>query len=162
MKARPHREFRHGELALALLVAVALGAFLFARFEQYRMPAEKVAVRHMLATLRMALEVASARSGGQDFSGANPMDLLDAKPVTYQGEVDRLDDKEISPGNWVFDRRDKTLVYMAFSEKNFTFSGSMLLRFKVESNRLYEIPGAPARNSSITGLALNQVDGTQP
>jgi hypothetical protein len=38
----------------------------------------------------------------------------------------------------------------------------MLLRFKVESNRLYEISGTPARNSGNTGLALNQVDGTQP
>jgi hypothetical protein len=163
VKARPHREFRHGELALALLVVVALGAFLFARFDQYRFQAEKVAVRHMLATLDTALQVASARTGGQGMPiGANPMDLLDAKPLTYLGEVNRFDDKEIPPGNWVFDLRDKTLVYKTFSEQNFTFSGSMLLRFKVESNRLYEISGTPARNSGNTGLALNQVDGTQP
>lgn len=163
MKARAFREFRHGEAALALLVVVALGAFLFARVDQYRFQAEQVAVRHMLATLRMAMQVASARAGGVGVpGGANPMKLLDAKPVTYMGEVDGLDDSEITPGNWVFNLRDKTLVYMTFSEKNFTFSGSMLLRFKVESNRLYEISGTPDKNSSNTGLALNQVDGTQP
>ncbi len=169
MKAKPHRAFRSGEFALALLLIVALVAFVLARFEYYRMHAEKVAVRHMVAALKIALQVESARSGGargpagiDAFVDANPMALLSPEPANYLGEFYRPDMEEFPQGNWLYDRRDKTLIYLPFSNENFTFSGSRLLKFKVELTSSPEGAVTPVRGNTSVGLALIQVGGAQP
>jgi len=164
MKAKPHRAFRTGELALALLLIVGLVAFVLARFGDYRTQAERVAVRHMVAALKTALQVEVARSGNgaaaAKLAGANPMAWLEPAPVNYLGEKYWPATEELLEGNWVFDARDKTLVYITFSDKNFTFGESTLLKFKVELTGSSTASGSPERAS--VGLALHQVGGAPP
>ncbi|WP_296949800.1 hypothetical protein [uncultured Massilia sp.] len=169
MKAKPHRAFRPQELALVLLLIVALAAFILARFDTYRRHAEEVAVRQMLAALRLATKVEAARMVGahgpaalRAMAGSNPMRWVDPAPVTYLGEFDRPATDELPVGNWLYDVRDKTLVYVAFSRENFTFSGSRLLKFKVELTSSPEASGAPDAGGASVGLALIQVGGATP
>lgn len=166
MTAQPHRAFRVGELALALLLIVGLVAFVLARFGDYRTQAERIAVRHMVAALKMALQVEVARSGNgaaaAKLAGANPMTWLDPVPVNYLGEKYWHATEELPEGNWVFDARDKTLIYITFSDKNFTFGESTLLKFKVELTGSSTASGSPERDGASVGLALHQVGGAPP
>jgi general secretion pathway protein G len=55
------------------------------------------------------------------FEGSNPMALLAETPRNYLGELDGADPAKLEDGNWYFDQRDKTLVYL-IRHKGF-FSG---------------------------------------
>jgi general secretion pathway protein G len=114
-----------------------------------------VAARQVVASLRTSLEARAAQlaSGGRELelrklAAENPINWLSWKPANYLGEYYAPDPKEIGEAGWVFDPRDKTLVYLPKNAESFAFSTSRLLRFKVEF----------VRNQSIS-LALNQVSG---
>jgi general secretion pathway protein G len=143
------------EFALVVLVSSIVSAVALNRFEYYREQAEIVAARQVVASLRTSLEARSAQlaSGGRELAlkqlaTENPINWLSWKPANYLGEYYAPDPKEIGQPGWVFDPRDKTLVYLPKNAESFSFSTSRLLRFKVEF----------VRNKSI-GLALNQVSG---
>jgi general secretion pathway protein G len=143
------------EFAVVVLVSAIVSAVGLNRFEYYREQAEIVAARQVVASLRTSLQVRSAQllSRGQerelkDLAAGNPMNLLLWKPENYLGEYYAPDPKEIGRAGWVFDPRDKTLVYLPKNTESFSFSTSRLLKFKVEF----------VRTQSIS-LALNQVSG---
>jgi general secretion pathway protein G len=143
------------EFAVVVLVSSILSAIALNRFEYYREQAEIVAARQVVASLRTSLNVRSAQllSRGQEqemksLAAGNPMNLLLWKPENYLGEYYAPDPKEIGRAGWVFDPRDKTLVYLPKNTESFSFSTSRLLKFKVEFVR--------TKNLS---LALNQVSG---
>jgi prepilin-type N-terminal cleavage/methylation domain-containing protein len=143
------------EFAVVLVVSSILSAIALNRFEYYREQAEIVAARQVVASLRTSLNVRSAQllSRGQEqelksLAAGNPMNLLLWKPENYLGEYYAPDPKEIGRAGWVFDPRDKTLVYLPKNTESFSFSTSRLLKFKVEFVR--------TKNLS---LALNQVSG---
>jgi len=160
------RDFRLGECAVALLLIALLGAILFSRFTDWRDEAEQVAVRQLVATLRLALQVEAARTAGargsqalEPLAGHNPMDWLERKPANYRGEVDILLPDVQEPGTWVFERRDKTLVYLTFSDKKFPVGTSKLLRFKVEFSRTPGVANTPGQDAAGAGLVLTQISG---
>jgi general secretion pathway protein G len=141
--------------ALVVLVSSIVSAVVLNRFEYYREQAEIVATRQVVASLRTSLEVRAAQlaSSGkehelQKLALENPIKLLQWKPENYLGEYYAPDPKEIGRPGWVFDPRDKTLVYLPQNVKSFSFSTSRLLKFKVEF--------VSRRSKS---LALNQVSG---
>jgi prepilin-type N-terminal cleavage/methylation domain-containing protein len=143
------------EFAVVLLVSSIVSAVALNRFEYYREQAEIAAARQVVASLRTSLNVRTAQllSRGQEqelqkLAVGNPMNLLLWKPANYLGEYYAPDPKEIGRAGWVFDPRDKTLVYLPQNTESFSFSTSRLLRFKVEF----------IRKQSIS-LALNQVSG---
>jgi prepilin-type N-terminal cleavage/methylation domain-containing protein len=159
MKKAPHTRKQGGfsllEFAVVVLVSSIVSAVLLNRFEYYREQAELTAAREVVAALRTSLQVRSAQlaSNGRekDLQGltvGNPIELLAWKPVNYLGEYYAPDPKQIGESGWVFDPRDKTLVYLPKNTESFSFSPSRLLRFKVEFVR-----------TSNKGLALNQVSG---
>jgi general secretion pathway protein G len=45
-------------------------------------------------------------------AGSNPMTLLAETPRNYLGELDGADPVKLEDGNWYFDKRDKTLIYL--------------------------------------------------
>jgi general secretion pathway protein G len=143
------------EFAVVVLVSSIVSAVALNRFEYYREQAEITAARQVVASVRTSLEVRSAQlaSSGreqalQKLAAENPINWLSWKPANYLGEYYAPDPKEIGQAGWVFDPRDKTLVYLPKNAESFSFSTSRLLRFKVEF----------VRNKSIS-LALNQVSG---
>jgi prepilin-type N-terminal cleavage/methylation domain-containing protein len=143
------------EFAVVLLVSSIVSALALNRFEYYREQAEIAAARQVVASLRTSLNVRTAQllSRGEEqelqkLAVGNPMNLLLWKPENYLGEYYAPDPKEIGRAGWVFDPRDKTLVYLPKNTESFSFSTSRLLRFKVEF----------VRKQSVS-LALNQVSG---
>jgi general secretion pathway protein G len=154
------------EFALVLLLSSVLSAIAFNRFEFYREQAEIVAARQVVAALRTSLQVRTARlaaNGRQEelrrLAAGNPIDLLDRKPVNYLGEYTTPDPGQLGEAGWVFDPRDKSLVYLPKNSESFSFGTARLLRFKVE------FVGNPDPSQQVgiernnISLALNQVDG---
>jgi type II secretory pathway pseudopilin PulG len=159
MKTRSHRDRQGGftllEFALVVLLSSIVSAVVLNRFEFYREQAEMTSARQLVAALRTSLQVRSAQlaSNGraqdlQHLAASNPIDLLAWKPVNYLGEYYSPDPKQIGQSGWVFDPRDKSLVYLPENTESFSFGTSRLLRFKVEFVR-----------TNSKSLALNQVSG---
>jgi len=143
------------EFALVVLVSSIVSAVALNRFEYYREQAEIAAARQVVSALRTSLQVRIAQlesNGCEDdvrkLPLRNPIELLAWKPANYLGEYYAPDPKKIGQAGWVFDPRDKTLVYLPRNSESFSFSTSRLLRFKVEFVR-----------TSRKSLALNQVSG---
>jgi general secretion pathway protein G len=143
------------EFAAVMVVSSIVSAVALDRFEFYREQAEIAAARQVVAALRTSLQVRSTqlRSSGRDqelqgLAAENPIKLLAWKPANYLGEYYAPDARAIGAAGWVFDPRDKTLVYLPKNTESFSFSTSRLLRFKVEFPR-----------TSNKSLALNQVSG---
>ena len=142
------------EFAVVVLVSSIVSAVVLNRFEYYREQAEIAAARQVVAALRTSLQVRTAQllSQGQErelqkLAAGNPIQLLLWKPENYLGEYYAPDPEQIGRAGWVFDPRDKSLVYLPKNTKSFSFSTSRLLRFKVEFV------------STSKSLALNQVSG---
>ena len=143
------------EFAAVMVVSSIVSAVALDRFEFYREQAEIAAARQVVAALRTSLQVRTTQlmSSGRDqelqrLAAENPIKLLAWKPANYLGEYYAPDAREIGAAGWVFDPRDKTLVYLPKNTESFSFSTSRLLKFKVEFLR-----------SSKNSLALNQVSG---
>jgi prepilin-type N-terminal cleavage/methylation domain-containing protein len=142
------------EFAVVVLVSSIVSAVVLNRFEYYREQAEIAAARQVVASLRTSLQVRTAQllSQGQEqelqkLAVGNPIKLLLWKPENYLGEYYAPDPEQIGRAGWVFDPRDKSLVYLPKNTKSFSFSTSRLLKFKVEFVR------------TSKSLALNQVSG---
>jgi prepilin-type N-terminal cleavage/methylation domain-containing protein len=143
------------EFSVVVLVSSIVSAVVLNRFEYYREQAEITAARQVVAALRTSLEVRAAQlaSKGREqdllrLAADNPIKLLSWKPVNYLGEYYAPEPKQIGQSGWVFDPRDKTLVYLPRNTESFTFSASKLLKFKVEFV-----------HTKSKSLALNQVSG---
>lgn len=143
------------EFALVVVLSSVLSAVGLNRLEYFREQAEITAAREVVAAVRTSLQVRSAQlaSNGRDdelrkIAAGNPMNLLLWKPENYLGEYYAPDPKQIGRAGWVFDPRDKMLVYLPKNTESFSFSTSRLLKFKVEFVR-----------TSNKSLALNQVSG---
>jgi len=152
------RGFTLLEFAVTVLVAAAASALLLNRFDFYRDQAEMASARQMVGALRTALHARAVQlqlAGREDelhaLAADNPMNWLVQKPANYLGEYYAPDPARIGRTGWVFDPRDKSLVYMLPNAESFSFGTARLLRFKVESIR-----SAGPRTLS---LALNQVSG---
>jgi len=157
--ARPRtRGFTLLEFALTVLVAAAVSVFLMNRFAFYREQAELAATRQLVGALRTALHARAAQlqagsqaEGLQALARDNPMNWLERTPANYLGEYDAPDPEKIGRSGWVFDVRDKSIVYLLPNAESFSFGTARLLRFKVEFLRTPE--------HSAQSLALNQVSG---
>lgn len=156
--ARGRAGFTLLEFAVTVLVAAAVSAFLLNRFDFYREQAEMAATRQLVGALRTALQVRTAQAQAKGESAAlralaedNPMNWLAEKPGNYLGEFETSDPRKIGRTGWVFDARDKSLVYLLPNAESFTFGSARLLRFKVEFLRTPE--------QRTLSLALNQVSG---
>jgi len=158
MHALRERGFTLLEFAVTVLVAAAVSAFLLNRFDFYRQQAEMAATRQLVAALRTALHTRAAQlqASGQGaalhaLEDDNPMNWLERKPGNYLGEFAAPDPEQIGRNGWVFDTRDKSLVYLLSNAESFSFGEARLLRFKVKFLRTPE--------KQTLGLALNQVSG---
>jgi general secretion pathway protein G len=143
------------QFGLVVLVSSVLSAVALNRYEYYREQAEMKAARDVVAALRDSLQARSAQvaldrrdAELRKLAAVNPMSLLPWKPENYLGEYYAPDAKRIGQAGWVFDPRDKSLVYLPKNIESFAFSTSRLLKFKVEFV-----------SKSNKSLVLNQVNG---
>jgi general secretion pathway protein G len=156
---RRPRGFSLLEFALVTAITAALCAVLLHRLDGYRRAAEEVAARQTVAALRTALQVEATRAQAQGRTDAlvrlaarNPMELLARPPANYLGEFALSEQGRVARTGWVFDPRDKILVYFTPERERFASGKSELPAFKVELTRILTVGGTPA-----TSLALNEV-----
>ena len=156
---RPGRGFTLLEFAIVVAVTAALSAVLLYRLDDCRRAAEEAATRRTVAALRTALQVEVARALAQGRTDAlatlaaqNPMRLLARPPADYLGEFALSERGRVVRNGWVFDPRDKILVYLTPERERFASGKSELPTFKVELTRNPATAGIPTMT-----LALNEV-----
>jgi general secretion pathway protein G len=150
---RPGRGFTLLEFAVVVAITALLSAVLLHRLDESRRAAEEAAARQTVAALRTALQVEVARALAQGrtdtlatLAGQNPIRLLARPPANYLGEFALSAQGRVARHGWVFDPRDKILVYLTSERERFASGKSELPRFKVELSR----------NPTIS-LALNEI-----
>jgi general secretion pathway protein G len=158
------RGFSKFEFALAAALFAVLVGVAANRLVAYQETLETVAAEQLITNLRGALALrmsqltaAERRREIDAIADENPIGWLYEKPKNYLGEYYAPDNQKLAPGNWYFDRRDKTLVYLLIRRKSFAPHASILLKFKVESLRLPLIPPNPVQSAVIANVALVQV-----
>ncbi|MBB3219657.1 hypothetical protein [Pseudoduganella umbonata] len=157
------------EFALCAILFSVLAGVLLYYVLRYRAEAELAGVRYQVASIRTTLagKIMEAVVAGdigrlQALAGTNPVALLEHPPPGYRGEVDQLDGQEIPRGSWVFDRKQRKLVYLFSGNKNFSGRHYAYWSYRVESLCLptnnAKPPGTPAKMPKLS-VALHQVDG---
>jgi prepilin-type N-terminal cleavage/methylation domain-containing protein len=159
------RGFSLLELAVCTTVVAVLTGVLLERLLDYRERAELAAVEQLAGVLRSALvlKVGQLQARGKEsdiaaLAGKNPIDLLAEKPRNYAGEYFTPTAQQVAPGNWYFDLKTKTLVYLISKEKKFPQGTAKRINFKVESSRLPTIPAKQSGTPDTRTVALTQVN----
>jgi general secretion pathway protein G len=148
------RGFTLYEFAIVVIITAVLSTVLLHRLDGYRRAAEEVAARQTVAALRVALQVEAQRHPDTvaTLAEQNPMRLLARPPADYLGEFALSETRRVAQNGWVFDPRDKTLVYLISERERFASGKSELPRFKVELTRHPADAG-----KHMMSLALNEV-----
>jgi general secretion pathway protein G len=157
IRVKTTRGFTLYEFAIVVAVTAALSTVLLHRLDGYRRATEDAAARQTVAALRTALLVEAARHPEKAvaLAGQNPMRLLARPPADYLGEFALSEQVRVARNGWVFDPRDKILVYLTSERERFASGKSKLPTFKVELTRNPADAG-----KQMMSLALNEV-GTQ-
>jgi hypothetical protein len=109
----------------------------------------------------LTLIIKEDQEGLARWVGANPMKLLDPKPLHYKGSFTDPDAMTISPGSWFFNESNGLLIYRINHIEQFGGGRAVPehVRFRVETeyedkngNRLRDI------GERITGLRFNALD----
>lgn len=153
------RRFGLLEFSIVVAATAALSAALLHRADGWRRAAEDATARATVAALRTALQDEAARAQAQGGTAGlaalaqqNPIRLLARPPADYLGEFALPQPGRVARNGWVFDPRDKTLVYLRSDRESFAAGTSVLPRFKVEFVRTAAIADQP-----MMRLALNEI-----
>jgi hypothetical protein len=154
------------EIAVVAIVMSILAGFLLQRLVSYQAQAELAAVERVAAIIRTALTLESAqlrvRGKGDQvalLADRNPMELLMEKRENYLGEFFSPDLRTLEKGNWLYDRKDKSLVYLLNNGKTFPTGMPNLLKFKVKLIRPEQLTVGTLQQNIVTNVSLIQVDG---
>jgi general secretion pathway protein G len=157
------------ELVIVIVIISVLLVLAISRLLALMVDAERVTMETVAGTLRSAIGMKVAESIVKSkvselpaLVGSNPMALLAETPRNYLGELDGADPARLEDGNWYFDKRDKTLVYLV-RNKGFFVGGEpkpARARFAVRlvysdrnGNEVFD-----AGVDEIQGLRLNPVE----
>ena len=159
IRVKTARGFTLYEFAIVAAITAALSTVLLHRLDGYRRAAEEAAARQTVAALRTALQVEVTRALAQGrtdrlaaLAQQNPMRLLARPPADYLGEFALSGQGNVARRGWVFDPRDKTLVYLRPERESFAAGKSKLPMFKVELTRV-----SAQSDKNKMSLALNEV-----
>lgn len=153
------------ECGVVVVVIGVLASVLLNRLWDYQQQAEQAMVASTVAAIRATLQIRVATAklpdGTRDLTmlaEENPFDWLKNKPPNYAGAYFSPTERDIGPGNWCFDRTDKSVVYLLNRPKTFFNAREKRLKFKVKLLRLYNNSVQPAASvESVVGLDFEQV-----
>ena len=121
------RGFSLLELVIVISIISVLLALALSRLVALQVDAERVAMETVVGVLRSAIGIKVAEhivkqnvAGLPLLEGSNPMDRLVEVPRNYLGEQDAIDPATLENGNWYFDTRSRTLVYLVRNKGYFT------------------------------------------
>jgi general secretion pathway protein G len=164
-----NRGFSLLELVIVIVIVSILMVMAISRLIALQVDAERVAMDTVIGTLRSAIGIKVAEhivkqdiAGLRSLEGSNPMDRLAQLPDNYLGEKDGPDLSKLVDGNWYFDMRERSLVYLVRNQG--FFSGGLIspprARFQIRlvysdrnRNGVYD-PGIDA----IEGLKLVAIE----
>jgi general secretion pathway protein G len=166
ISAPPKRAVRGAsafEFVVCLIIISILAAVLMDRLASYSRQAEVLAAQNVAENIRLSLRIRSAQlliegdvSGLIALADTNPVLLLKTEPPNYLGEVDEVSE-ELPGGNWIYQKRDKVLVYLLKRRNISASEGQKSLKFKVkllrrpDALRLHSVP-------EPEGVVLEQID----
>ena len=152
------------EFAVSASLFALLAGGLLLKLGEYQAQAEQVAIRQLVASVRTGLSARTAQahaaqgeSGLQALAADNPMTWLARVPRNYQGEYYRPRIQLLKPGNWHFDKSDKSINYVLASD-TFSSGTSKLLKFKVKLLREPVPAPGGGRMKVNQGLVFDQVN----
>jgi general secretion pathway protein G len=158
------RGFSKFEFALAALVFAVLVGVAANRLNAYQQRIETVAAQQLITSMRSALTLrvaqltaAQRRPDIAAIADENPIGWLYEKPKNYLGEYYSPDNEKLASGNWYFDRKTRTLVYLLTRRKSFASQSTIFLKFKVKSLSLRRSTAAAAPSAPIDSVSLVQV-----
>ncbi|TFW17321.1 type II secretion system protein [Massilia arenosa] len=165
MKQARCRGFTLLELAVCLCVFLILLGVLGNRLLFYRMQAERVQVQQTVSNMRTGLYARAglAQNAGdlERLANMNPLSFLDRIPTNYIGEYYSPDIEKLPRGVWLYDKSDRSLVYLLNHRNFFSDGNPNLLKFKVKFLRLPQNNAKPSDAPGINaGVVLTQVDVT--
>lgn len=115
------------ELIVVIVIISVLLVVAISRLLALQVDAERVTMESVAGTLRSSLgmKVAESIVKGKvaelrGYADSNPMALLAEVPRNYLGELDGVDPAKLEDGNWYYDKRAKTLVYLVRNKGFFT------------------------------------------
>lgn len=124
--ARGRRGFTLLELVIVIAVVCFMLSIVLDRLLYHMELAEKVAAEQIVGILRSSLHLQTASliaRGKQDelrrFADQNPMDWLAEKPKNYAGEVDGTEEPSVASGRWIFNKKNKKLIYVVHNGRYF-------------------------------------------
>lgn len=107
------------ELVVVIVIISILLVIAISRLLALQVDAERVAMEMVAGTIRSAVGIKVAESivrhdirGLGALEASNPIDRLAERPANYLGELEDPDPKTLEDGNWYFDTRSRTLVYL--------------------------------------------------
>jgi type II secretory pathway pseudopilin PulG len=168
MKTNSHMQAGKGAGGLPLsgfvvvvAIVAALSAALLHRLADVQQRARDTAARQVLAAVQSAYQARLAMApslvtGLAELAAQNPVSWLERPPGNYKGEVDDVAIAGLDEDSWVFDRRDKSLMYVPRGYKSLSFSSATLLRFKVEFPRIKNLGGQAIAMTAMHGPETGQ------
>lgn len=113
------RGFSLLELVIVIVIISVLLAVAISRLLALQVDAERVAMETVAGVIRSAIGIKIAEHivnqdvpGLARLVGSNPMDRLAELPGNYLGVQDGVNPATLADGNWYYDRREGTLVYL--------------------------------------------------
>lgn len=100
-------------ILISVLIVVFLSRILSlsVAVERESMQQTVININSMLNIEALTLVVRNDEKGIADWEGANPMSLLDPKPIQYAGSYSEPDAMQQKPGSWYFDKSQSLLIY---------------------------------------------------
>lgn len=171
-KLPPHSRtsgFTLFELIVVIIVVAVLSGILLGRFLTYQELSEKTAMEQTAGAIRSALTIQMAglitHGRAEDIAklaDVNPITLLMRKQKNYVGEFYEPDLKEISPGSWYFDLKQRQLVYLIHQGRHFLPDRSGVKRVRYRINVVYNEAVANGSNKNgkrnLGGVILEEVE----
>jgi len=160
------RGFTLFELLIVACIVGVLATVLFNRVLLYQRMAEKTAMEETVGVLRSALHLKFAEliaqrreNDAQYFVGQNPINWLAEKPKNYAGELFGPEAGRVVSGQWYFDLRDRSLVYLVHNHGDDKKASAAQIVFVIKVVRGSKDVGdgdAQVARQVIEGVVLEQ------
>ncbi|MDD2913883.1 MAG: type II secretion system protein [Gallionella sp.] len=156
------------ELIVSISILAVMASVIPAKVENYQEQAERTAMVGVVGAIQTSLTMQYGRiltrgrpSDVEVLKTDNPMRWLQQKPTNYAGEFDDPTPLTVEPGNWMFDRESRDLIYVLKRAKSFKpgTDGKQWIRYHVvvyyEPSRLPSLQDAPPE---LTGILFEPVE----
>lgn len=159
-----------GFTLLEVVIVIAVICFMLSividRLLYYMEMAEKVAMEQTVGILRSSLHLQTAslvaRGRQEDLmllAEQNPMEWLAEKPKNYDGEVDGVDSQSVVGGRWIFDKKEKKLIYVVHNGRHFRTGNNAAKQVVFRVRLLYGNNGqAAVEKRFVEGVVLEQAN----